>query len=282
MQKLSIHTPNDYKISAHHFEARKSKGKTFVISGGVGLPQRFFFNFATWLSQQGFHTYTFDYRGIALSKPKTLKGMGTSYRDWTQNDFNSLTEYVRHKHPEDSLYHIGHSFGGNSLGMSTAYRHYEKFMTVGSQFGYYGNFPLSMQTVISLGFGIIAPALSSVLGYFPSHWLGLGEALPKQVALDWGTLLLHKRSMLALADRYGSNHYEKLTQPMLIISLDDDTFAPKKAVDVLATNVFVNAKTERLHLVPKTYGLKQIGHNDFFRKKHRETLWPIVTDWFNL
>ncbi len=282
MKKKHITTQDGYKITAHHFEPKKTKGATFVISGGVGLPQRFFFKFAQWLSEQGCHAYTFDYRGIALSVPASLKGMNASYKQWTQYDFKSLTDHVRKTHPNDRLYHIGHSFGGNSLGMSSAHASYDKFLTVGSQFGYFRNFPLHMQLTILLGFGVLTPLLTSFMGYFPSSWLGLGEPLPKQVAKDWATLLLHERSMLALAEQYGENHYKKITQPILMLSIDDDTFAPKKAVDVLAQRVFVNAAVERRHLVPKEFGLLKIGHNDFFRKKHQESLWPIVPKWFKI
>ncbi len=282
MKQLTIHTADGYPIVAHHFAPKSANGKTFVIAPGVGMPQRFFFNFASWLSDQGCSAYTFDYRGIALSKPKVLKGMKASYRDWTLQDFTAVTAYVRGAHSQDQLLLIGHSFGGNSLGMSLAFEAYERFLTIGSQFGYYRNFPLKMQAVILGGFGILAPVLTTLMGYFPSKWIGLGEPLPSQVMLDWGYFLLKKKSMVGLATDYGNNHYHKLTRPILMISIDDDNFAPKKAVDVLAEAVFINAETKRMHLIPSDYGLKAIGHNDFFRKKHQEQLWPIVTDWFNL
>ncbi len=282
MKRITVQTEDNYPIAVHHFEPEVPTGKVFVIAPGVGLPQRFFFNFASWLSEQGCSAYTFDYRGIALSKPTILKGMKASYRDWTLGDFTAVTKHVKETHSEDQLLFIGHSFGGNSLGMSTAFEAYGSFLTVGSQFGYYKHFPLKMQAVILGGFGILAPILTTLMGYFPSKWIGLGEPLPSQVMLDWGYFLLKKKSMVGLATEYGNNHYHKLTRPMLIISIDDDNFAPKKAVDILAEKVFINAATKRMHLTPSDYGLAYIGHNDFFRKRHQEQLWPIVTDWFNL
>lgn len=282
MKEITITTSDAYKIVAHRFDPASPREYTFVIAGGVGLPQRFFFNFATWLAQQGCTAYTFDYRGIALSRPKTLKGMHASYHDWTSKDFAALTDYAKDRHPQNNMFFIGHSFGGNSLGMATAYRHYDKFLMVGSQYGYYKYFPFKMQVLIYFGFRIMAPILTSVMGYFPSGWIGLGEPLPSGIALDWAVVLLHKESVLALADRNGENHYKEITRPMLVISIDDDNFAPKKSVDILAEKVFTHAKVKRLHIVPEDYGIKHLGHNDFFRKKHKEQLWPIVTDWFKI
>jgi len=281
MKVLQIITADDYPITAHYFKADQSKGKTIVISIGVGMPQRFFFKFAAWLSNQGFNVYTFDYRGIALSKPKKIQGMKASFYEWTNRDFKALTQHVRNAHPEDNLYHIGHSFGGNSLGMSSANAHYEKFLMVGSQYGYYKNFSLKTQLIIVFSFGFLSPIISRLMGYFPSPWVGLGEPLPKQIMLDWGTMLLKKKSMLFIAESYKENHYAKMTQPMLVISIEDDNFAPKKSVDALVAEAYQNAAAKRLHIRPKEYGIKHLGHNNFFRQKHMTTLWPIVLDWFN-
>ncbi|WP_430907761.1 alpha/beta hydrolase family protein [Maribacter sp. 2-571] len=282
MNKETVITSDGFPITAHMFKAKNASGNTVVISGGVGLPQRFFFKFAKWLSEQGCRVYTFDYRGIAFSKKGAIAKLEASYKEWAQQDFKAVTEHAKNACPENNMLHIGHSFGGNSLGLGDAYLHYDRFLTVASQFGYFRNFPGKMQLVILVGFGFLMPVLTMVMGYFPSPWFGLGEALPKQVARDWGIMLLRKRSMLDLAKRYGENYYPKIEGPMLMLSIDDDTFAPKKSVDVLANEVYRNAKVERMHLVPKTFGLSKIGHNDFFRQRHQEQLWPIVTNWFNL
>lgn len=282
MNQFTINTDDDYTITATYFRPEKPNGTSIVISGGVGMPQRFFFNFAQWLSEQGCDAYTFDFRGVGLSKPKSLKRMQAGYKEWANFDFVSITQYVKNSAPENKMYHIGHSFGGNSLGMSQAFKSYDRFLTVGSQFGYYRNFPWHMQLSILLGFGVMTRVLSPIYGYFPSNLIGLGEPLPSQVAADWGTLLLHKDSVLELSTQIGGNYYSEITQPILMISIDDDNFAPKKSVDVLASEVFINAGVERRHLIPREFELKKIGHNDFFRKRHKERLWPIVSDWFEL
>jgi len=281
MKEISISTSDTFMLKAHYFKPVTAIGKTMVIAGGVGMPQRFFFNIANWLASKGFNTYTFDYRGIALSRPIDLREMSGSYYDWVTKDFEAITAYVVSQHNTNTLCLLGHSFGGNSLGMSKSQVRYDKVLMVGSQYGYYRLFPLQMQFLIQLNFAIFTPVLTRFLGYFPSKWFGLGEPLPSQVAKDWATTLLTKDSFLTIANKHKTNFYHQLKQPMLLISIDDDSFAPKKSVDYLAEKVFINADTQRLHLVPKDYNLKQIGHNDFFRKSNRDMLWPIVTDWFH-
>ncbi|NER16468.1 alpha/beta hydrolase family protein [Spongiivirga citrea] len=282
MRQVSITTADDQQITTTYFKPKNPSGKTIVIAGGVGLPQHFFYKLAIWLAEQGCDTYTFDYRGIALSKTTALNETNAGYFEWTNYDFMAITRHVKNKHTNNKQYLIGHSFGGNSIGLSEAYKSYDKFLFIGSQFGYFKNFPSHMQLLILIGFGLIVGFLTPIFGYFPSKYVGLGEALPKQVAYDWRTLLLSKKSVLGLAEKFQSNHYDKITQPMLMISIDDDNFAPKKTVDALAKQVFVNADITRKHLEVKELGIKKLGHNDFFRSKHKQLLWPIVSAWFNL
>ncbi len=281
MQQVSISTADDQQITSTYFKPVKPVGKTVVIAGGVGLPQRFFYKLATWLAAKGYDTYTFDYRGIALSKTKPLANSHAGYFEWTNYDFIAVTHLINSTHPDNTNFLIGHSFGGNSIGLSEAYKSYDKFLFVGSQFGYYRNFPLHMQFAILIGFGIVVGLLTPLFGYFPSKYVGLGEPLPKQVAYDWRTLLLSKKSVLGLAEKFKNNHYDKITQPMLLISIDDDNFAPKKTVDALAKYAFVNADIQRKHLKAKELGIKKLGHNNFFRSKYEQLLWPMVTEWFD-
>lgn len=63
------------------------------------------------------------------------------------------------------------------------------------------------------------------------------------------------------------NLYDEITQPILIISLDDDFMATPKSVDLFAELVLKNAKKKRLNIIPKEYGLDKIGHLDFLEKK---------------
>jgi predicted alpha/beta hydrolase len=57
-------------------------------------------------------------------------------------------------------------------------------------------------------------------------------------------------------------------------SIDDDRYAPKHAVDRLYA-IYKNAPVERVHLVPKDFGAKRIGHFGPFRKSFEPTLWPL-------
>lgn len=282
MKTYTIASKNNFKITVNEFSPSVSNEKTIVFAPAVGVPQKFYFNIAKALQDRGCHVFTFDYRGIGASKPKELSSIkNDGFFSWA-SDFNSVSKYVKEKLPNNTQYLIGHSFGGNSLGFSDAYQYYDKYLTVGSQFGYYKNFRFITRKLILLNFKFFVPITTKLLGYYPSSWFGLGNPLPSKAATDWASYLLEPESMLYLTKVHQTSYYDKITNPMLLVSIEDDTFAPEKTVDLLGSKIYSKAQVKRKHLIPKEYNLKTIGHFDFFRKKNEKVLWPLVYDWFDL
>lgn len=282
MESYTIKSTDGYPISVHEFSPASPNNKTIVFAPAVAVPQKFYFNMANYLAEKGCQVFTFDYRSIGMSTSqsiKTLKSHG--FFSWAM-DFKAVSKHIKTKFPNNHQYMIGHSYGGNSVGFSDAFQYYEKYLTIGSQFGYYKHFTPKMRALIYLNFKFFIPITTTILGYYPSAWFGLGRSLTTQAAKDWATFLLHPDSMLHFTKGTTETYYKNIKESMLLISIDDDLFAPKKSVDILADRVYSNANTTRKHLKPSDYNLKTIGHFDFFRKKNQDILWSIITEWFQL
>jgi len=278
MKTLTIEASDQFPIAVTSFGENNAANKIIVISSAIGVPQKFYIKFATFLANKGFLVFTYDYRGIGQSKPKSLKGFNANFIDWADKDFMAVTKYINQNYPTHDKYLIGHSIGGIILGLSKAYESYQKFVTIGSQFGYIKNFQEKDKLKIKTFFKVIIPVLTPIYGYFPSPKVGMGEPLPKGIAYDWKRIILGKESILGYADQT-QNYYSEIRQPMFILSLNDDYMAPPKTVDLFANLVMKNAKKKRLNLHPKDYGLKAIGHMDFFREKNKDTLWDIPLEF---
>ncbi len=135
---------------------------------------------------------TYDYRGIGLSKPDNMKGFHGSMRIWGSKDYKAVTAYIKNQFPEYRKFCLGHSVGALILGMNKDSNIFEELVFVGTQNAFVGNLRLRTKIEAYLGFGIVQPLTTSLLGYFPAHWFGLGESLPKNCAYDWRTLILNK------------------------------------------------------------------------------------------
>ncbi|WP_103068442.1 alpha/beta hydrolase family protein [Aquimarina sediminis] len=282
MEAYTVRSYDNYPISVHEFVPESSNHKTFVFAPAVGVPQSFYFNIAEYLCTKGCNVFTFDYRGIGDSLSKSIQSLkNEGFFSWAL-DFNAVSKHAKEEFPKNEQYMIGHSYGGNSVGFSDAYQYYDKYLTVGSQFGFYKHFSIKMQILIYLNFRIFVPLTTAIMGYYPSGWFGLGKPLTTKAAKDWAIFLLHPDSMLHFTKGNTSTYYSNIKEPMLLLSIDDDDFAPKKSVDILGKNVYQNANVTRKHLKPSDYNIKTIGHFDFFRTKNRDILWPIIDDWFDL
>ncbi|WP_314244480.1 alpha/beta fold hydrolase [Empedobacter tilapiae] len=278
MKEFILETSDKYPIAVTSFGENNATNKIIVISSAIGVKQTFYAKYATYLANKGYLIFTYDYRGIGESKPDKMKDFHAHFIDWADKDFLSLTQYIEEFYPSHEKYLIGHSIGGIMIGLTQAYRAYDKIITIGSQFGYIKNFHQKDKPKVNFFFRIAIPVLSSIYGFFPSQKVGMGEPIPRGIASDWKKLITKEQSILGYAEET-QNLYDEITKPILIISLDDDFMATPKSVDLFAKIVLKNAKKKRLNIIPREYGLTKIGHLDFFREKYKNELWKIPLEY---
>jgi predicted alpha/beta hydrolase len=189
--------------------------------------------------------------------------------DWGKHDLEGVLRFAHQEWNGRPLVAIGHSVGGQILGQPASNHLYSRAVTIGSQFGSWQLWPGARKWAMAgLWYGLM-PALTHTLGYFPGS-LGIGADLPKEVALEWARWC--RSPEFFLAHGVSRDGYSRLKIPMLSFSFEDDTYAPKAAVDALHS-LYAQAQIERRHVVPRDLGVKEIGHFGFFRDTFRPTLW---------
>lgn len=282
MKTFTLTKSDGTTLGATVFTPSVANGRTLLISSATGVRQQFYYPFAAFFAEQGYHVYTFDYTGIGRSLTGDIRACTASYVSWVRDDFAAMVSLVREKH-EQPVFVVGHSSGGHTLGMTEAARDVAAFVMVGSQQGNWRNYPLWYKGLVYAAFTTSMPLLTTLFGYFPAWLHGLGDDLPRGVLHDWQNVLLKPDGVRSVADAHADDSrqtvYESLTQPIHIISIEDDLLAPKKAADRLAIEVFPRAAMTRTHLVPAQLGVKSIGHFGFFRKSFQSSLWIIAADW---
>ncbi|KMQ67876.1 alpha/beta hydrolase [Chryseobacterium sp. FH2] len=274
MEKLILTTQDNILINGHLFLPGESNGKLLLINSATGVKQQVYFSFAQFFSDKGFTVITYDYRGIGLSKPKNMRGYNASMRIWGSKDFKTLTEYVKSQFPDYEKYCLGHSVGALILGMNNDSEMFKEFIFVGTQNAFVGNLKFKTKIEAYLGFGIVQPLTTGLLGYFPAHWFGLGESLPKNCAYDWRTLILNKKSTNGLLDKI-DDYSKKLTQKVFVIRAEDDVWLTEKGVKSLLDDIYPNLRPT-YRLVKTSESEKgEIGHVNFFRSYNKK-LWNII------
>jgi predicted alpha/beta hydrolase len=274
MERVILQTDDKIQIVAHLFKPEKCNHKVLLINSATGVKQQIYFSFAQFFAEKGFTVITYDYRGIGLSKPQKMRNFKSSMRVWGSQDYRALTQFIIKIFPYHQKFCLGHSVGALILGMNEDSEIFDEFFFVGTQNAYIGNLKWRTKIEALLGFGIVQPVSTELLGYFPAHWFGLGESLPKNCAYDWRILILNPKSTNKLLLKT-EDFSKDLKQKVFVIQAEDDAWLTEKGVKSLLNDTYPNLKP-RYRLIKTSESEKgEIGHVNFFRS-YNKNLWEII------
>lgn len=266
--QISFDTKDGTWIGARWYEPEGRARATVVIHGATATPQRYYAPFASALTERGLRVLTYDYRGIGESRPRSLRRYRATMTEWAREDAQAAMD-VASAFPEPILL-VGHSFGGQLLGLIDLPDRVRSIVLVGAQLGYLGHWPLEKRIAYWPLWNAVIPATVATFGYQPG-FLGLGVDLPGGVALEWARWC---KSPNYLFDHHpeARARFASIDRPVLFYSFTDDSYAPKAAVSAYL------AKLERAPVVhrrfaPSMLGQDAIDHFGFFRRGVVPSLW---------
>jgi predicted alpha/beta hydrolase len=270
---VTLRTADGVEIAATHFRASTQLAdRVVVINSATGVRRDYYAAFARALAAANIPTLTYDYRGIGDSRPATLRGYQATMLAWGTHDASAALAWMHEHHPTSRLLVVGHSVGGQLMGAAGSSVLVAGAVVVGAQHGYYGNWDPPHRYVFAVGAHVLMPALTHALGYFPSPRFGMGEPLPKGVALEWARWCRSRDYLFDRVPMEVANRYGRLAIPILAFSFSDDAIAPRRAAARLLERYSAARVTHR-HLRPRDLGVPSIGHFGFFRDRFRTTLW---------
>lgn len=273
---LSLTTAAGHVIHVSIFLPEKTNNKSIVISSATGVLQKFYSKFALHFSALGFTVYTFDYYGIGKSSSQNLKQNTADLHTWALDQAAVLT-LAKQNHPQHQLTLITHSIGGQLIGLNPEIHLVDSIITIASQTGYWKYFQGFSKIRMLVFWYALIPLTTPIFGYFPAKKLGLFENVPKRVVYQWRKWGIHPEYMFsAFTDLQFSN----IKCPVLSLSFPRDTYAPKGAVDWLASK-FTNTKVDRRHLIPEDLQIEDVQHFGFFREQFKASLWQFTENWID-
>ncbi len=274
---ITLVAADGYRLSAICYTASVPVGGHLVVAGATGVPQRFYRRFAEHPSAQGFTTLTPDYRGIEQSRPASLRGFEMNYLDWAQQDLSAAVEAMRTD--QTPLFMVGHSFGGHAFGLLPNHDRVARCYTFATGAGWHGWMPPSERLRVLAMWRVLGPALARWKGYLPWRILGMGEALPLNVFLQWRHWCQYPRYFV---DDPAMSHLaatcSAVQTPIVAANALDDRWAPPKSRDAFMA-AYANADWTAVDIQPTRGADGPLGHMGYFRPA-AEPLWDSVLDWF--
>ncbi len=251
-----------------------------MIGPATGIKRRFYFAFAEYLATHRFATITFDNRGIGDSLPNPINQNNESLENWGRLDMTAVLEFLKSEFPDLTYHLIGHSAGGQLLGLMENAGDIHSMVNFASSSGslQYAKYPFRFQSSFYLN--IFIPLSNLFFGKTNSQWVGMGEPLPKRVASDWRRWCNSTGYVqVDLGKSIKEHHYNEIRINSLWIQATDDQIANLATVKDMI-RVYKHLNSEILTISPSDYGFKEIGHMSFFSKK-KSALWTLMLDWLN-
>lgn len=254
-----------------------------LINSATGALQTLYKNFACWLNEHGVAVLTYDYRGIGRSASlELLKNCNMCFSDWGTLDYAAMLNEAKRRFPDTPLSVLGHSIGGVLVGFVPEHPAV-RIVTIGAQTCYWKDWHLTHVPMFLARWAVIMPMATRIAGYFPGTRLGYPCDLPAGIASQWSlncfkSNFMMKSRIAPRMTRTGipwTSLFSRFNTPIIAIAIDDDPIGTHWAVERLARH-FPEASVERVRWSAGEFGLNQIGHFGFARRKASTQMWPAL------
>src|SRR4029453_921936 len=141
---ITVPAMDGYPLAATLFLPPGPKRQAVLINSATPVPRKISRGFAGYLAGRGCAVLTYDYRGIGDSRqkspvghnqPKSLAGFKASMSDWASLDFTAAVAWMRERYKNLPLNYVGHSFGGQALGLLANNSEVSRALLIASQAG---------------------------------------------------------------------------------------------------------------------------------------------------
>ncbi len=275
-------------LQGHLWRANTQRPHTaLLINAATGVVARYYSRYAAYLARAGFLVLTYDYRGIGLSRPKSLRGFRATKHDWGALDCEAALQFLHQQAPDLPMGAVCHSIGGFALGLAPSAAYVQRALFVGCQYAYWQDYRLSVRLFMWMNWHLVMPLLTKLFGYFPGKRLGWLEDLPAGVAMEWATRFhpaFHRRyrslphAQPAAHDQILEARMSAIQADILAIADTRDPFATPAATRRLLA-YFRQSHREFARIDARRHQLPKLGHFGFFHDRFANSLWPQSLAW---
>jgi predicted alpha/beta hydrolase len=197
--------------------------------------------------------------------------------DWASHDITAAVAWMRERYKALPFAYVGHSFGGQALGLLPNNSEISRALFIAAQAGYWKLMAAPERYRVYAMLNFVGAPLTRALGYMPGK-AGLGMDLPKDAFLQWVGWVMSPRYLFDDSRLEALQNFPKYQGALRALCMSDDPWATRPAVELLCSG-FTSIKPEIITVTPADTGASRIGHMGFFRPEHRDTLWRGAAEW---
>jgi predicted alpha/beta hydrolase len=252
-----------------------------VINGATGFPQTSYVGLATFAATRGYDALVYDYRGMGRSAPRDLRAETAAMSDWGLLDMRAALDAAARRAEGLPVATLGHSIGGQFLGLMTNHGLARAHVQVATSVGYWRWEHAPFRYLAWWFWRVHGPLMLAFMGYVPTGGGWPGLPLPRNIYQEWRRWCMRPAHFGPDLATYLSGHvFAEIRAPILNIGFEDDSIATRRTTSELR-KFFANAAYDLRWYAPREIGVKSIGHGGFFTSRVGPRLWPQVFDWLD-
>lgn len=268
----SVTTGDGHTIAASFFHPQGEPRALVLIAAAMGVAQKFYAPLAAWLASQGFVIATFDYFGIGLSRQGELRTLPVDINDWARFDCEAMIHAITKEAPAKPLYWLGHSLGGQILGLIPSRDRIAKVVTIACGSGYWRENAPGLRWRAWWLWHVAAPVSMRIFGYFPGKRMRKVGDLPRAVMEQWRRWCLDPEYAVGVEGPAVRAQFAAVPTPITSLSFVDDEFMSARNTESLH-GFYASAPRTMKRIAPEDIGATRIGHFGFFHQRFQESLW---------
>jgi predicted alpha/beta hydrolase len=278
MQIIDISNQDGSTSKSTHFPSNSNQSKSvIIIFPAMGVRGSYYELLGKQISEVGFDAVITDLRGIGNSSVRPSKKVDFGYHEMLELDYKGILEKVKIIFPNKKIFALGHSLGGQLASLFSAKNSnsFDGLILIACCSVYFKGWgSKQFPTLLMTQFFYF---VSVLLGYFPGKKMGFGGTEAKTVMNDWSNQSRTGKYILKNDDFNFEAALEKVTIPILVISFQADTFAPRKAVEHLIEKFGTNAKKEYIYLKNDDPRNENFGHFNWAKKP--QEIVSLIEKW---
>lgn len=267
-----IATKKGNTVLATFFHPDATQRAAVLIVPAMGVSQSYYAPFAGWLATQGYLVATFDYAGTGRSTNGDIRKLKLTIVDWARFDCDAMISAVSALAPNEPLYWLGHSLGGQILGFVPDNSRITKAVTIATGSGYWMENAPGIKWKAWWLWYFVAPLAIRIFGYFPGKRLRKVGDLPCGVMNQWRQWCINPDYAVGAEGPEARAKFAAVTIPITSLSFADDEMMSARNTASLHGFYVNSAKTMKC-ISPRDIGAKRIGHFGFFNTRFEESLW---------
>ena len=283
MQQIQIRVQENDSVAATFFPANNENKlyRSVIVGPAAAVSQTYYQGFCEYLANAGFDVMSFDFRGIGQSKTRHIR----EYRDigflaYAEHDYPAVVNTMLEKVPDQKLFIVGHSVGGWMPALTKISGKIDGLITVAALSGYWRLMARPARYLHFLAWYLIAPLTIKLYGYWPG-WAGMKADTSAALGLDFAHWAKKPGFIFDEPRINATEHANRFVGHLHLFQIADDTWGTPAAVKAVHDR-YPNAKTRAIEVVePKEHGIPFIGHFNFFRSAHRNSLWALALKRLN-